>query len=70
MRNDLGALGFGDGKLFVVENYLEAVGVMTALKAGVALSSVRRPLKKTRVICESTDVAGAEADSVIEASSS
>ena len=44
MRNDLGALGFGDGKLFVVENYLEAVGVMTALKAGVALSSVRRPL--------------------------
>ena len=44
MRNDLGALGFGDGKLFVVDNYLEAVGVMTALKAGVALSSVRRPL--------------------------
>ncbi len=50
MRNDLGELGFGDGKLFVVENYLEAVGVMTALRAGVALSSVRRPLANT-VVC-------------------
>ena len=52
MRNDPGALGFGDGKLFVVENYLEAVGVMTALKAGVALSSVRRPLGGTVVVRE------------------
>jgi len=40
------------GKLFIVENYLEAVGVMTALKAGVAVSSVRRPLEKTKVVCE------------------
>ena len=38
MENDLTQLGFGSGKLFVVENYLEAVGVMTALKAGVAVS--------------------------------
>jgi len=38
--------------VFIVENYLEAVGVMTALKAGVAVSSVRRPLEKTKVVCE------------------
>ena len=25
-------LGFAEGKLFVVDNYLEAVGVMTALR--------------------------------------
>ena len=45
-------LWVGVGKLFIVENYLEAVGVMTALKAGVAVSSVRRPLEKTKVVCE------------------
>ena len=32
--------------------YTEAVGIMTALKAGVSLSSVRRPLKGTEVVCE------------------
>ena len=52
-------MGFGDGKLFVVENYLEAVGVMTALKAGVALSSVRRPLEGT-VVC--SECVGTEVD--------
>ena len=52
MRNDLSKLGFGEGKLFVAENYLEAVGIMTALRAGVCLSSVRRPLRETRVCCE------------------
>jgi hypothetical protein len=52
MENDLTRLPFQEGKLFVVENYLEAAGVMTALKAGVALDSVRRPLQKTTVECE------------------
>ena len=54
MKNDLEALPFPPGKLFVVDNYLEAVGVMTALKAGVTLSSVRRPLPQTKVIKETT----------------
>ena len=52
MVNDLEDMGFGAGKLFIVDNYLEAAGVMTALKAGVALSSVRRPIAGTRVKCE------------------
>ncbi|MFH1615093.1 MAG: DUF3326 domain-containing protein [Planctomycetota bacterium] len=52
MRNDLKALPFAPGKLFIVENYLEAAGVMTALKAGVAVSSVRRPLRETKVVQE------------------
>ena len=59
MKNDLEELAFKPGKLFIVENYLEAVGVMTALKAGVALSSVRRPLGGT-VVC--SECFGAEED--------
>jgi hypothetical protein len=52
MKNDLRMLPFAPGKLFIVNNYLEAVGVMIALKAGVAVSSVRRPLAETNVISE------------------
>lgn len=53
MKNDLDDLPFGAGKLFKVENYWEAVGVMNALKAGVAPESVRRPLSFTNIV-EST----------------
>lgn len=49
MQNRLEDLPFAPGKLFVVENYLEAVGVMNALKAGVTTESVRRPLSRTKV---------------------
>lgn len=34
----------------IVKSYLEAVGVLCATKAGVSLSSLKRPLKKTEVI--------------------
>ncbi|HUW34010.1 MAG TPA: DUF3326 domain-containing protein, partial [Planctomycetota bacterium] len=50
MRNDLTKLPFAPGKLFIVDNYLEAAGVIAALKAGVAVSSVRRPMKDTKVV--------------------
>jgi hypothetical protein len=49
MKNRLEELPFAAGKLFIAENYVEAVGIMTALKAGVALSAVRRPLAETKV---------------------
>ncbi len=49
MRNDLTELPWRLGQLHIVENYWEAVGVMTALKAGVAPESVRRPLARTSV---------------------
>ncbi len=49
MRNDLAALPWAAGQLHVVENYWEAVGVMTALKAGIAPAALRRPLAATRV---------------------
>ena len=52
MANKLEDLPFGEDKLFIVDNYLEAVGVMTTLKAGVSLGAVRRPIAATKVVCE------------------
>lgn len=44
MRNDIVALPWAPGQFYVVENYLEAVGVLCALRAGLSLESVRRPI--------------------------
>lgn len=44
MQNDLAALPWAADQFFSVDNYLEAAGVMTALKAGLTPESVRRPL--------------------------
>ena len=54
MENTLEDYPFADGKLIVVDNYLEAVGVMHALKSGVALDSVRRPIPYTNVNVDSS----------------
>ena len=47
MQNDLTALSWAPGQLHIVENYWEAVGVMTSLKAGIDPRSVRRPISPT-----------------------
>ena len=49
MENDLRALPWVPGQLHIVENYWEAVGVMTALKAGITPSSLRRPITSANV---------------------
>ena len=49
MQNKLEELPFEEGKLFIVENYLEAVGMMPAVKSGVSAGAVRRPLGQTKV---------------------
>ncbi len=61
---DYRLLGFENGKVFIGENYLEAVGIMTGIKAGIALSSVRRALEYIKV--ESTFVAREAAVIVVE----
>ena len=48
MRNDLAQLPWADDQLHIVENYWEAVGVMTALKEGLSPGGVRRPLGGVR----------------------
>ncbi len=49
MKNDLSSYPFKPGKLIYVENYLEAVGIMAAMKAGIASETVHRPLSFTNV---------------------
>lgn len=45
MRNDLESLSWKPTQFFRVRNYLEAAGVVAALKAGIAPCSTLRPLK-------------------------
>ena len=47
MRNDLSALPWAAGQFYSVDNYLEAAGVMSALKQGVDPATLRRPLADT-----------------------
>lgn len=49
MKNELEKLPFAPGKLFVVDNYLEAVGIMNSIKAGISIDTVRRPIQYTNV---------------------
>ena len=49
MGNDLQVLPWAPGQFHLVENYWEAVGVMTALKSGIAPSTLRRPMAATKV---------------------
>ncbi len=56
MRNDLTSLPWAAGQLHVVENYWEAAGVMSAMKAGIAPESVRRPFRVTAVHKQSLKV--------------
>jgi hypothetical protein len=48
--NDISRLPFKPGKLWIVDNYLEAAGLMQALAGGVHPSSARRPLPLADVI--------------------
>lgn len=49
MRNDLSSLPWEKDQFRVVENYWEAAGVMSAMRAGIDPSSVRRPLTPIKV---------------------
>ncbi len=49
MKNDLTRLPWAEEQIRVVDNYLEAAGVLVAMRAGVAVPAVRRPLAPTRV---------------------
>ncbi len=47
MKNDLGALPWAAGQFHRASNYLEAAGLIAALRAGISDDSVRRPLRRT-----------------------
>jgi len=50
MKNSLEELPFHKSKLFVVENYLEAVGIMQAIKSGIEPETIHRPLRHTTIL--------------------
>jgi len=49
MRNDLTALPWRAGQFFKVSTYLEAVGIMVALREGLSIESLKRPIKSVPV---------------------
>lgn len=49
MRNDLRALPFKHGQLQYATSYYEAAGIIAAMKAGVAPSSLVRPMQPMRI---------------------
>ena len=67
MQNDLTRLSWKNNQFHIAENYLEAVGIINAMKAGVTIESVRRPLRETRVSPE--PMTGAEEPRVAKVTS-
>ena len=49
MAGELSTLPWRDHQLFIAENYWEAAGIMSALRAGIAPGSVRRPFNRLEV---------------------
>lgn len=47
MKNDLSALPWAPGQFHRANNYLEAAGLLAALRAGISAESVKRPLSET-----------------------
>jgi len=50
MNNDLGKLPWKHGQFYKANNYLEAAGILTALKNGISVESFERPITKTKVL--------------------
>jgi Protein of unknown function (DUF3326) len=50
MCNDLSKLPWDSDQFFLVDNYWEAAGVMSALRAGVPPATVRRPLANAELV--------------------
>ena len=49
MKNNLSLLPWNQEQFWRVENYEEAIGVLSSIKAGIDPNSVRRPLSPTKV---------------------
>ena len=47
MDNDLGALPWARGQFHRANSYIEATGLLAALRGGITVESARRPLRET-----------------------
>jgi len=52
MENELEKLPWKPGKFYKAKNYLEAVGYIQCLKAGISPDNLLRPISKTKIIIE------------------
>ena len=50
MKNNLESIFTKERSLYIVDNYLEALGVMKAIKHGISLDSLKRPIKPTKIM--------------------
>jgi len=57
MRNDLSRLPGDNNQLIYVDTYLEAAGVLAALKYGVAVDTVRRPFVNADILRNEAKIA-------------
>jgi hypothetical protein len=55
LKTKLDGLPIPAGGMIWVDNYLEAAGVLTAMRGGISIESVRRPLAHTRYTEETSD---------------
>ena len=71
MKNDLGNLPWRAGQFHAVENYWEAAGVISAIRAGIDPLSVRRPIGRVRIsaVTSEHDKTGNDYDADNEAKS-
>jgi hypothetical protein len=56
MRNDLAILPWRPNQLIIVDTYLEALGAMAALKAGIAVDTLRRPFANAEIITDYSEL--------------
>jgi hypothetical protein len=49
MRNNLSDLPWAPGQFYMAENYLEAAGIIGAMRAGITLDSMQRPIASAKV---------------------
>lgn len=50
MKNDLSKLPWPSNQFFKAKNYLEAAGLLIALKSGISPNSVKRPVDHTKIL--------------------
>src|SRR5438046_398060 len=60
LQNNLETLPWAPNQFYLVENYLEAIGVIAGIKAGVTMESVRRPLASAKVSIKTIEENNAE----------
>ena len=62
MSNDLTKLPWQKGQFIQVENYLEVLGVMTAIKEGLSIEALSRPLRKLKSLQENESLLSSRPD--------